>query len=146
MLVIQLKKTKCNTKIDENEKKITEHNHNKYITTPEFNKIPAANFASRLSQGNLATKSDNVNFVNKADFDEKLKNLNKKVTPNKTKHLLLENEFENLQTFDSSLLIGQSYFNNDGAQPYLIFQPIYKTIITFSGLQHTISEWESKGL
>ena len=52
MLVIQLKKPKCNTKIDENEKKITEHNHNKYITTPEFNKIPAANFAARLSQAN----------------------------------------------------------------------------------------------
>ena len=28
----------------------------------------------------------------------------------------------------------------------LIFQPIYKTIITFSGLIDTISEWELKGL
>ena len=35
-------------------------------------------------------------------------------------------------------------FNSDGAQLYLIFQPIYK-IITFSGLKNTISEWESKG-
>ena len=51
-----------------------------------------------------------------------------------------------LQTFDSSLFIGQSYFNNDGAQLYLIFQSIYKTITTFSGLKDTISEWESKGL
>ena len=47
--------------------------------------------------------------------------------------------------FDSSLFIGQSYFNNE-AQLYLIFQPIYKTITTFSGLEDTISEWESKGL
>ena len=30
-----------------------------------------------------------------------------------------------LQTYDSSLFIGQSYFSNDGAQLYLIFQPIY---------------------
>ena len=51
-----------------------------------------------------------------------------------------------LQTFDSNLFIGQSYFNNDGAQLYLIFQPIYKTITTFSGLSNTTSEWESKRL
>ena len=42
--------------------------------------------------------------------------------------------------------VGQSYFNNDGAQLYLNFQPIYKTITTFSVLSDTISEWESKGL
>ena len=36
--------------------------------------------------------------------------------------------------------------NDDGAQLYLIFQPIYKTITTFSDLPDTISECESKGL
>ena len=54
----------------------------------------------------------------------KLKNLNKKVTSNKTKHSLVENEFKKLQTFDSSIFIGQSYYNNDGLQNCLIFQPI----------------------
>ena len=44
------------------------------------------------------------------------------------------------------LFIGQSYFNNDGAQFYLIFQPIYKIITRCSSLKDTISEWESKGL
>ena len=29
---------------------------------------------------------------------------------------------------------------------HLIYQPIYKTIITFSNLPNVISEWESKGL
>ena len=29
---------------------------------------------------------------------------------------------------------------------FLIFQPIYKTTATFSGLKDTISEWECKGL
>ena len=52
----------------------------------------------------------------------------------------------NLQTYDLSFFIGQSYFNNDGSQNYSIFQPIYETITTFSGLTNTISEWESKGL
>ena len=36
--------------------------------------------------------------------------------------------------------------DNDRAQFYLILQPIYKTITTFSGLKDTVSEWESKGL
>ena len=40
----------------------------------------------------------------------------------------------------------QSYFNNDGAHFYLIFQSIYKTTTISSGLPDTISEWESKGL
>ena len=39
-----------------------------------------------------------------------------------------------LQIFDSSLFIGQIYFNNDEEQLYLIFQPIYKTITTFSDM------------
>ena len=47
--------------------------------------------------------------------------------------------------FDSNLFTGQSYFNNDGSQNYLILQPIYQTITTFSGLTDIISEWDSKG-
>ena len=76
----------------------------------------------------------------------RLKDLSKKVTSNKTKHWLAENEFKELQTFDSSLFIGQRYFNNHGAQLFLIFQPIYKIISIFSALPDTTSEWESKGL
>ena len=47
---------------------------------------------------------------------------------------------KNLQTFDSSLLIGRNYFNNDGAQLFLILQRICKTIRIFCGLSDTISE------
>ena len=39
MLVIQLKKTDYNMEINEIEKKITDHNHDKHITTSEFNKV-----------------------------------------------------------------------------------------------------------
>ena len=45
----------------------------KNITTPEFNKLTAENFAARLGQANLASKNDIANFVNKTDFDDKLK-------------------------------------------------------------------------
>ena len=110
-----------NTKINETEKKITDHNHDKYITTPELNELTAKNSAARLAQASLVTKSDIANFVNKRDFDDKLKNLIKKVTSNKIKHLLVENKLKKPQTFDSSLFTGQSYFNNDGAQLCLMF-------------------------
>ena len=35
---------------------------------------------------------------------------------------------EKLQTCDSSLFISQSYFFNNGAQLYLIFQMLYYTL------------------
>ena len=76
------------------------------MSTPEYNKLTAENVAARLAQGNLASKSDIANYVKKTDFDEKLKNLKKKVRSKKTEHLLIENEFKKLQTFDSSLFIG----------------------------------------
>ena len=36
-----VKKTDYNTKITEIEKKLTNHNHDKYITTPDFNTLAA---------------------------------------------------------------------------------------------------------
>ena len=68
--------TVLNTKIVEIENKIPDHA--KYITTQEFNKLTAENFASRLNQANL---------VSKTDFDNKLISFNRKITSNKTKYL-----------------------------------------------------------
>ena len=50
--------------------------HNRYITTPEFNKLTAENFCARLAQANLARKNDIVNFLKTTDIDDKPKNLN----------------------------------------------------------------------
>ena len=47
MLVIQSKKTDYNTKINEIEKKITNHYHDNYIATPKFNKFTAEIFYLR---------------------------------------------------------------------------------------------------
>ena len=47
-----VRNTDYNTKINEIEKKITDHSHDKYISTPEFNKPTAENFAARLAQAN----------------------------------------------------------------------------------------------
>ena len=85
-----VKKTGFDTKVGEIEKKLTDHNHGKYITTPEFTKLAAKNFAARLKQANLVTKTDFV--INwKASI--------KKLTQIK-QYLLAENESKNLQTFD----------------------------------------------
>ena len=105
VLVIQLKKTDYNTKISELEKKRTNHNHDKYITTPKFNNLAADVFNARLAQANLITKTD---------FDAKLSSLNRKITANKSEDLLVETELKKLKMFDSSYFIGKSHFEEDG--------------------------------
>ena len=54
------------------------NDHDKYISTSEFNNLIAKIFAARLAQAYLVTKTD---------FDTKLISLNKKINSNKTKHL-----------------------------------------------------------
>ena len=58
------------------EKKLTDHNYDKYITGAEFDTFAANVFNVRLSQANL---------IRKTDFDAKLYSLNKKITANKSK-------------------------------------------------------------
>ena len=77
-----------NTKIDEIEKKIP--NHDKYITTKHFNELTSEAFAARLRQADLLSKNDINDFVKKTYFDGKLININKKVTSNKTRHIEIE--------------------------------------------------------
>ena len=117
-----VKKADYDTKISDIEKKITDHDHNKYITTPEFNTLAARVFNARLAQANLITKTY---------FDTMLQNLSKRITSNKTKHLFVENELKKLKTFDSSYFGGKSHFEEDGTQNYLVFQPMYKYFKTF---------------
>ena len=72
-------KTDCSTKVTQIENKLNNHNHDKYIDTSEFNKLTADVFNARIAQANLITKTD---------FDAKLSSFNRKITQNKTKHLL----------------------------------------------------------
>ena len=125
--------------MSELEKKLTDHNHDKYITTPEFNTLAASVFNARLAQANLITKTD---------FDAKLSSLNRKITQNKSKHLLVENELNKLKTFDSSYFIGKSHFEEDGTQNYLVFQPMHRYFKQIAGVGNGnyIYYWKSKGL
>ena len=79
-----VKNKSYDTKITELENKIRDHNYHKYIATREFNTLAARGFNARLAQPNLIITTD---------FHAKLTGLNKKITSNKTKHLVVENEF-----------------------------------------------------
>ena len=111
------KTTDYYTKNIEIEKKLTDHNYGKYVTTPEFNTLAANVFYKRLAQANLITKTD---------FDIKLSSLNRKSAAKKSKHLLVENELKKLKKFYSIYFRGKSNFEEDGMQSYLVFQSMYR--------------------
>ena len=98
-------KTDHNTKVTEIENKLNNHNRDKYIDTQEFNKLTADVFDARIAEASLITKTD---------FDANLSSLHKKITSNKTKHLLVENKLNKLKTFDLSYFMGKSHFEEDG--------------------------------
>ena len=83
----------------------------------------------------------------KTDLDDKLKNFNKNVTSNKTKHVVVENELNELsekvkaisakgstKTLINkySILDGQKYFYSGILQNYFVFIPAKKCIKYFS--------------
>ena len=114
--------------------------HDKFTTTPEFNTLAADVFHARL-----AAQTD---LIRKPELDFKLKGISDRVTKNKTKHLLFENELKKLQKFDAAYFSSKSHFEEDDTQNYLVFKPIYryyKRIIGF-GNGNYIYFWKSKGL
>ena len=109
----------------------------KYVTTAESNKFTSNTLDSKIPLENLVNESDLNEMIKTLATNEEIKTSESKAE---------QDEIAKLQIFDSSLFIGQSYFDNDGIQLYLVFQPTYKTITAFSGLTSTTLEWESKGL
>ena len=99
MLGSLVKKLDYNTKITEIEKKLTDHNHDKYITTSEISTLAADVFNARLAQASLVTRTN---------FDNSVSNLNNKIAINKTKNESIENELKKLKTFDSSYLLARA--------------------------------------
>ena len=72
-----VKKTDYDTKMTEIEKKLTDHNHDKYVAASEFNSLATDVFNARLAQENLITKTG---------FDAKLSSPNRKITENKSEN------------------------------------------------------------
>ena len=80
-----LKKTDYNTKVTEIKNKLNNHNHDKYISTPEFNTLAADVFNARLAKANLVAKTN---------FDNTVSSHNNKIATNKTKNESNENELK----------------------------------------------------
>ena len=78
-------------------KKITDHDHDKYIATQEFNKTSNHKKTATLKQANLASKNYIANFIKKTDFTDKLKKLIKKFTSNKTRHIEVKTKLYDLE-------------------------------------------------
>ena len=71
--------------------------------------------------------------------------LDRKITANRSKNLLVENELQKLKTFDSSYFVGKSHFEEDGTQNYLVFRPINRYFEVIVNTDY-VSSWKSKGL
>ena len=110
-------------------KKITDNDHsNKYIK--EYNKLTSQKVDARIAQANLASKNDIVALAKKkTDFDNKLKNLNKKFALNKTKPAEAEKKITDLTNKVAQILekgydflLGTMHFTgNHVCQNFLIF-------------------------
>ena len=77
-----------------------------------------------------------------------MSNLNRKITQNKSKHLLVENELSKLKTFYFWLFYWKKllfHFGEDGIQNYVVFQPMYRHFKMITNTDY-ISSWKSKGL
>ena len=82
-----------------------------------------------------------ANLITKTDFDAKLSSLNRKITANKTKHFLNDN--------DLSYYRGKQYFDDgSGKQNCLVFLPMrkyFKLNLVVNTADYVLS-WQSKGI
>ena len=57
--------------------------------------------------------------------------------------MLVKSELKKLEKFDPAYFKGKNYFEEDGTQNDLVFQPVYKY---FEKTGEKVSSWKSKGL
>ena len=124
-------------KINEIKMKLTDHNDDKYITTPQFNQFTAQMFTSRLAQTNL---------IRKTDFDTKLMSFNGKFNSNKQNLSLLKMNLRNQKHLIQFIL--EAKVISKKMAHYLVFQPFYRyfKMVTGVGSGHYIYIWKYKGL
>ena len=79
---------------------------------------------------------------------------NKRINSNKTKHVLVENELndltekvKHLSTEDYSFYLGRIYFTSDDElQKIFVYQPTYNVIKYLNTSTECIISWRSKGV
>ena len=76
-----------------------------------------------------------------------MSSLNRKITANKTKYLLVENEINQPKKHSLDYFLGSTLFDGEGGtQNYLVFQPVHKYLIAAVGNGSYIYYWQLKGL
>ena len=83
-------------------------------------------------------------MITKSIFDNTVSSLDSKIAENKTKTKSIENELKEIKTFDLGYFIGKSHFEEDHAQNYLVFQPVFRYFKIIANKKF-ISSWKSKG-
>ena len=131
-------------------RKVTDHNHDKYITTSEFNKFTAEIFDLKLKRSNVASQSDIANLVNKTDFDNKLLSFNKRINSNvpfENKLNELSKKVEAISTKRLTkhlmngykILNGAKYFSPGTLQNHLIYLSYKKYFRFFTNPSKVLS-------
>ena len=88
-------------------------------------------------------------FVSNTGFDSKLAQANVITKRNfDAKIIEVKNNVKKLQTFDSSYFKGKNYFDEDGTQNYLVFQPLfrYSKVSSLINVIDYVLSWQPKGL
>ena len=149
-----VKKADFNTKVTEIEGKIPDISSlaTKSALTVIENKIP--DVSSLIKKTDFNTKvteregkiSDVSNLVKKIDFDSKLKKNIDRVTKNKSKHLLVENELKKLKEFDLSYFRGENYFGVNNIN-HLVFEVSLNYLNFYDdSFYKPVLSWNSKGV
>ena len=90
--------------------------------------------------------SNYTNLVKKTDLDTKLKKISDRVTKNKSKHLLVENDIKKLKEFDLSYFRGENYFGDNNIN-YLVFEVSLKYLNFYDdSFCKSVLSWNSKGV
>ena len=87
-----------------------------------------------MKEKKSVNESDISRFINNSDLENEIKPLATKAELKIEKDKILK-----LQTYDLSLLIGQSYFVNDSARNYLRFQPLCYTLKQLGNTEKVVS-------
>ena len=91
----------------------------KYFTTTDYNKFTNEKFDVKMKQKQLIYKSDTSEFLDNSDLNKKIATLE-----TKAELKLEQDKIIKPQAFYSSYFCGKSYFEDDGTQNYLVFQPM----------------------
>ena len=102
-----------------------------------------------MKRANLTSTSDIANFVNNADFDNKVKdvtsNKNELSEPSKNVKAISTKRLTKNLINKFSILNRAKYFSFGICQKYLIFVPAEKHIKCFSGTTQ-VESWKSNGM